>query len=254
MFPEHHYSFQLPADAKIEPDYVDSYRAHKSQPTPATGTAILTKLQPVIERGITSYGGSNVNPMLRSHAKKLTLQAVHSYEPTKGPLKPHILNALQGLKRYATNQQQTVSVPDAVAMEHRTLTTAAAELEDQLNREPTDSELADYTGLSLKRLAYVRQYRGGLSEQQGALVSDDGGLDAGGVRDRTDPLRRNVEFIHPDLDPTNQLLVEHHLGLNGRPKLPLAAVARKLKISPGAVSQRLTSIQRMLDRLDDAHF
>jgi hypothetical protein len=61
-----------------------------------------------------------------------------------------------------------------------------------------------------------------------------------------------AQFLYHDLDPHDQVILEYGLGLNGSPKLPAAQIARRLRISPGAVSQRASRIQQQLDELEDA--
>ncbi len=61
-----------------------------------------------------------------------------------------------------------------------------------------------------------------------------------------------AQFLYHDLDPYDQVILEYGLGLNGSPKLPAAQIARRLKLSPGAVSQRASRIQQQLDELEDA--
>ena len=57
-----------------------------------------------------------------------------------------------------------------------------------------------------------------------------------------------VELVYSDLDETDQLILAHTLGLRGREVLQNQQLAKKLGISPGAVSQRKQRIQRLLDR------
>jgi hypothetical protein len=57
------------------------------------------------------------------------------------------------------------------------------------------------------------------------------------------------EFVYHDLDPIDQVILEHSLGLHGKQVLPNQDIARKLKLSPGAISQRKVRIQDQLNAL-----
>jgi hypothetical protein len=50
------------------------------------------------------------------------------------------------------------------------------------------------------------------------------------------------------MDPINQKIMEHSLGLHGQPRLPNHEIAKLLRLSPGAISQRKARIQQTLDK------
>jgi DNA-binding NarL/FixJ family response regulator len=49
------------------------------------------------------------------------------------------------------------------------------------------------------------------------------------------------------------VILEHALGLHGKPVLQNQQIAKKLRLSPGAVSQRKAKIQAKLNLQDDLH-
>jgi len=53
------------------------------------------------------------------------------------------------------------------------------------------------------------------------------------------------------MDATNQKIMEWTFGLYGSPQLSNQAIAQRLKLSPGAISQRKANIQRILDQEQD---
>jgi DNA-directed RNA polymerase specialized sigma subunit len=244
-----------PSSWKLEPEFHDAFRNFKARPGTGANTEILKALRPTLATGLKSFGGPAANPMLRSRAKRLALDAVRTYDPEQAQLKTHVMNHLQGLNRYAARQGQLLSVPERVAIDRGHLEAAEAELRDTLGREPSSAEVADHTGLSVKRQAYVRGYRPGFAEGQleaGAGGGDgEGGGWVGPAVAQADPTAARLEFLYHDLDPTNQAIVEHAYGLHGRRQLRPGQIAQKLNLSPGAISQRSARIQRMLDELDD---
>ena len=249
-----HPGLDPPDSIKLEPELRQPYADWHARPHPAHADALLKALRPTIDTGVKAFGGPHPSPMTRSRAKRFALDAARTYEPQKGPLRPHLLNHLRALQGYSAASTRLVSVPERVALDRRTLHAAEAELEDRLGRPPSSLEVQDHSGLSAKRQAYVRQYVPGLAEGQSRSKIPGGDDDGGGdpAVERAAPIEQRLEFLLPDLDPVSQALVEHGFGLHGREKLTVGAIARKFGMSPAAISQRAAKIQGMLDELDDS--
>ncbi len=231
----------------LEPDFEPDFNTWKVDSNPHNTTKLLTRLQPTIDRAISAHVGKP-DPILRSRARQITLNAVKSYDPMKAKLSTHLFNQLQGLKRIYRKQTQIIPIPERVSLAQGQLISAEAELLEQLGREATTSELADYTGLSLKRLKQIRTapsnampegYYEGLGDEEGG----------GGFSPEVEggPTRAYIELVHGDLDKANQFIMEATLGMYGRAKLSNQQIAMKLGLTPGAVSQRKAMIQRLID-------
>jgi DNA-directed RNA polymerase specialized sigma subunit len=231
----------------LESEFAEPFKAWKATPGPATNGAMLRAVQPVIDSGVKSYGGGSDSPLLASRARRMVLDALPSYDPTKGPLKVHLDNQLRGLRRIMTRQNQIINVPEQVQLDQHHLFESENRLRDMLGRDPTDLELADETGLSPKRLAYIRKANGGIPEGALDQVSDEGGDGISPAIVNSDDEAWN-QFVHSSLPPTDQLVMEWTLGLNGRKKLPSTLIAQKLGVTPAAVSQRKARIQSLLDQ------
>jgi len=163
-------------------DLTAKWRTYKSMPGPATSGPILKALHPSIESGIKAFGGaSGNNANLRSRARILALDALDTYDPARGPLKGHVMGHMRGLTRYATKQQQTLSVPEAVMLDHKRLADASRELAEELGRDPSDAELADRTGVNLKRIGAVRGAQLGMAQGQVESMTTDEEGDPGDV-------------------------------------------------------------------------
>ena len=243
--------------SRLEPQFAPAYHAWASDPSPAKSDDFLKAVDPVIQEGLNVYGGRNANPMMRSRARRIVLESARRYDPTKAGLKTHLMSHLQGLRRYSAQQTQVIKVPEAVALDQQHLLESETELRDQHGRDPSDLELADHTGLSRRRIAHIRGYRPAVAEGRLASLADqdeEGGA-GGGFEPAVEGPDRSMlraQFLYHDLDPHDQVILEYGLGLNGNPKLPAAQIARRLRISPGAVSQRAARIQQQLDELEDA--
>lgn len=243
-----------------DPDlpYKDAWKAYRASPGPEAADAYLKVIRPTIDQGLGAFGGGSVGPSLKSHAKRIALDAANTYDPERGPLRKHLLNHLQGLRRPAMRQSRVLSVPDAVMIDNKAVMDGTKQLADRLGRDPADSEIADYTGLSIKRIGKVRTYRPGLATGQYAAMATGRGddMDEGGPDDpaveRADPIGERLSLVMEDLDPLDRAILENHFALNGRTKVPASHLARRLNLSPGALSQRSAKLQTMLDELADA--
>ena len=239
--------------SQLEEHFIQPYTAWQRSPTPENTNALLAAIRPVTSSALRAFGGpSATSPTLRSQARILALDAFSSYDQNKAPLKAHIMSRLQRLRRVAANQRQIIRVPEQVAMDQMASEAANKELEEQLGRPPSDSELADYTGLSQKRLSHIRT--GGRPVAESTLTRAGQTEGSGGYDPEVRQLgtRKNEwqELVYSDVDPTNQLIMEHVLGMHGHKAQSPSAVAKMLKISPAAVSHRMATLQQKLDQRD----
>lgn len=235
----------------IEPDFDQPYRAWQQNQSPAHNDMIVEKVQPIIDSALKTYVGQDVPPSVRLQAKRMALDGLKSYDPSKSKLKTHLMWHLQGLKRAAAKSNQILNVPERVRLDGNYVNTSFNELSDKLGRDPSDSELADYTGLSINRIQKVRSYKPGLSEgaasqvytnEDGDSISDPAsripGMDSGGAwRD----------FVYDGLDDRSKLIMEHTFGMNGKKILDNIGIAGKLRITPARVSQIRADIQKKMD-------
>jgi len=237
---------------RLEPDFTPEYDAWKLRPGQDTNAALLKKVSPVIDTAMTTYGlGQSASPTLRSKAKLMALKAMTSYDPSKGNLRTHLLSNLRGLQRASAQEQQIISLPERVAIQQKQLIEMEDNLRDQLGRDPSDGEIADATGLSHKRLAYIRRAHSGIAE--GSITSETAEGDVFTPASRSLGPQNDawMDFVYYDLGPTDQLIMDYTMGRNGTPQLPTSEIARRLGVTPSAVSQRAARIQAMLDEQHD---
>ena len=231
----------------IEPEYAEAYKTWKAAPTPANSTMMVNAVQPVMETALRPLGNS---PALRGHARRLTINALHTYDPTRASLRTHLMGHLQGLKRISGRLDMPINIPERAMLQQRDVFEASRQLEDELGREPSDIELADRTGLSTRRLANLRQYRRPVSESAASFDNADGEIVGPEVEHDT-PQAILENFVYTDLTPRDQLIMDYALGRNGRPKLGGRDIAMKVGITPGAVSQRLAAVQERFNSVRD---
>ncbi len=225
------------------------YKTWAASPkTPADNAAVLTAMQPHIDRAARAQVGE-LNPIVRSRARQMALNSLQTYDPNRGTrVSSHLHNHLQGLKRYTAQLSQGVRIPERVVLDRRTLDGANRELSDDLGRDPTDDELSEHTGLSGRRIASIRR---------GAGMSVNTGRFAGAGEDGSDltPAVHQPEsdawlpLLYDDLSNTDKIIFEHSVGWQGKARLSNGQIAEKLRLSPGRISQRKLAIQQMLDQL-----
>jgi DNA-directed RNA polymerase specialized sigma subunit len=240
-----------PTDSLLEPTYGREYRAWQAKPSPATTGALVRRVQPVLDKALMSYVNGKPSPMMRSQAKQLAIEAMGSYDPAKSKLQTHLLTRLQRLRRISAKETQIIGMPERVMLDRNALQSAESELEDQLGRDATTTELADHTGFSMKRIAQIRNVHAPMAE--GAVSAADpttGGQDPAVAQAGNYGV---AEFVYDDINnDRDRLILEFSLGLHGRPKLSKTEIAKRLRLTPGAVTQRAAKIQAMIDEVADS--
>jgi RNA polymerase primary sigma factor len=232
-------------------DFDATFTQWQKQRTPENNTRLLQSVQPVIDTALTSYAGGNTSPTMRSRARLMALRAMESFDPQKGNVRTHLLSQLQSLRRASAQAQNIISIPEQVGLDYQRLTESENELRDQLGRDPTDDELADHTMLSPRRLRKIRSFSQPVAEGSTIIETGDE-LNDGGVASTIPGSTRAadawLDFVYDDLGATDKLIMDMTLGRNGRRRTSTQEIARRLNITPGAVSQRAAKIQAMLDK------
>ena len=132
----------------------DAYANWRADPTPENMKAVLDDLDTTINSEIQRFSGPK--PLLRSKARALAVKAVRSYDPAGGTrLRSWVVTQLQPLSRY-NNSLKPIYAPEDVSRKAYAISKARETLLDETGREPTDEELADRVGISVKRLGKIR--------------------------------------------------------------------------------------------------
>ena len=221
-----------------------SYEFWQRNQSPANMHQLLQAADSVIGKAITQYAGGD--KAMRAKAKRLAIKAFQSFDPKQGAkLKTHLMIRLRPLQREYTKRTSPLNVPERVQLDQLRLRQAESRLNEELGREPSDVELAEHMGLSTKRIAHVRSYsKGVLAESQ--MRSPEGELQLPASEHVTaDDVW--VEYVHHDLDAKDKKIMEWKTGYNGHAILSTNEIAKRLKMSPSAVSQRAAKIARKLE-------
>jgi len=223
------------SNKKVPPQ---EYTDWKSAPSDENYKNLMSYLKPTIDSGITSFAANKQS--LRTRANILASQALESYEPEKAALKTHVFNHLKRLQRYQQERGHVVHVPENRRADAGRVHKYVLEFQDKQGIEPSDSQLSDHFGMSLKRVRRAR-YGGEIAESQ--VIRDKGDLPGTIHRD---PEKIWADYVYHDLDSINQKIFEWTIGYGGADKLSKKEIARRLKMTPSAVSQRSASIRQQL--------
>lgn len=234
---------------KLEPEYQDAFTGWKADPSPANNGKMLKLMQPVIGKALKAYGGGSTSPLLGSTARRMVLDALPRYDPNKASMRTFVMQNLKGLHRAQAKETQILSIPEQVQLDRMHLQETENQLRDWLGRDPSDSELADESHMPIKRIAYVRKANPAISEGAMEAVMDPNGPGVASEQAGSDSDDEAwTQFVYHSLDPVNQLILEHSVGLNGKKVLENRMLAKKLGITPSAVSQRKVFIQQQMNQ------
>lgn len=198
---------------------------------------VLKELQPTIDKAINNYGGAD--PGLKTKARIIALDAVKSYDNTKGAsLSTFVYGNLQKLLRERGERSNLTHLPENVAIIRNKIKDTIREWEIEHDEEPTVEQLADTTGLSIRRIDAVMNYKPITPDS--LTVSPEGDQLVGADSGRALDLYSRV--IYDELDDTDKKIYEWSTGFGKGTKLSGIEIARKLKMSPAAVSKRYIKI------------
>jgi len=222
-----------------------AYEAWRSNQRPEHMTKLLDAARPVIDRALSAYAGGN--KALTGRAKRLAIDAFRSFDPKRGAkLRTHLYIRLQPLQRAYTKRTSPLAIPERVQLDLLRLQQAERSMRDELNRDPADTELAERLNMPPRRIAHVRAFSKGLVSE-GQLRSPEGEPMQLGLQQHS-PDDIWVEYVHHDLSPIDKKIFEWKTGIYGKRVLTTNEIARRLNISPSAVSQRALKIALLLER------
>ena len=226
------------------------YSKWKQDPTPELGGQLLSALEPHIAASARKYAKDD-NPVLMGRAKTLVIAALPRFDAKRGAnLTTFIDRQLQPLQRWSARKNLGVRVPTRDVQTRKHMETVSAQLEDELGRAPSIEELADRSGVNYETITKLnQQHYPQIAERE--MASEDGSqMTAGDQAVQGDDRDVWLRAIYHDLGPVDQYIMQHTWGLYGANKLDTDQIARKLRVTPGRVSQRRARIDGFLQSLE----
>lgn len=112
-------------------------------------TKLVNHLSPLIYREVSRAAGTLPLAALNAEGKIWTIKAIKTFDPAKGfALSTHVTNYLQRVRRMNYKYQHAARLPENMKIEFHKYNTALGQLSDELNRDPTEEELAAHLGWS----------------------------------------------------------------------------------------------------------
>lgn len=223
----------------------DMVSVWNKDPNEELTSIILQKLKPTINSAMTSYAPGHSKD-LAVKAAKLSLEALKTYDPTRG-VDPttHVFNNLRRLNRISNKRQNIIPISERHAMEYKVMQQAADRFMDTFDREPSDLELADETGFSLKKIQKLRY--GNAVASESSQINEETHTSTAFSSDVTDD--DYYDYVYRSVGPIDQKIMEWASGKYGKAPLSNKDIAAKLHITPAAVSQRRQKILNMLSEV-----
>ena len=225
----------------------DRYTQWQMDPTPVNMGGLMRELDPILVQEVQNYPGPK--DILHIKSKRLAMDAIKSYDPTYGAnLRTWVTNQLKPLSRYGKSME-AVRAPEVATRRAAEINRIREELHDRVGRYPTDSELADETGVSIAKIHKLRAMSGyGASESQYAST------DAGDPQDMPSHSQANApqyaqEAVYAGLDPREKVIFDWKTGSHGKEELSNAEIAARLGVSPAFISQVSADIARRVQKV-----
>lgn len=152
-----------------KPDFIDYkkrdldlYHQWKQSGDKQALGSLIKSLHPIIYSEVRRVSGTLPEAALSAEAKKWAIKALQTYDPAKGvAVSTHVMNYLPKVRRLNYKYQNSARLPENLHLQFTEFQNAVSHLENSLNREPTDEEIAKHLGWS-KPL--VVKFKGSLYE------------------------------------------------------------------------------------------
>lgn len=223
----------------------------QKDPSPEASYTLIKKLEPYISHTIIAAGGDPDNPALRAKACMMALQYMKKYNPEHSTVQNYIYGQMRGLNRVIGNDNNIIQVPESVVLARKQIDEAEKELFDQLGYYPSTAQIANYTGIPVKKITKLRDVSPAVSEGTVAALENAADTHMRMVGSTAGDDAWN-EYVYDTLSDRQKAVMERLYGMHGyKPQTP-EMISKDLDISRAAVSQHKKAIDKLLD--DDARY
>ena len=227
--------------------YTQAYNKWVTDPSPDNMAGLVSAFAPTINSELQQYSGSR--ELLRSRAKAFVIDAIRSFNPEgRTNLNTWVVTNLKQLSRYGKSLR-TVHTSEDIARNVAEYRRSIAELEDSLGREPTDEELQDHTGWSMKTLAKIKD--ASVQTVNSQTVTNNEGEN--GPEDPETMHIDNVPYaadaVYASLGDRDRDIYDYKLGAHGREQLSGKELAARLGVTPAYISQRANDIGSIMSTM-----
>ena len=197
----------------------------------------LRDMGPTITKAVNTYAQGD--KLYTTQARIMAINAAKNYDPKKGAsISTHVMNQLHPLQRLAAQRGNLTRISENVSQQRAIVQRAIRELRADIGEEPTTEQIATKVGMSIKRIDDLMNYRPIVADS--IAVSPEGDSLGAHEVDRALSLYDNV--IYNELDNTDKKIYEWSTGYGKGERLSGIEIARRLNITPAAVSKRYAKI------------
>lgn len=221
----------------------EAYEEYRQRPDSQNLNRVLTALDSTISKGLQRYAGGE--PNLRIRARIEAAKAVKSFKPDKGKaqLTSWVYTHLQRLQRVRGDRSAAVRLPEAIRTRALSLKTMRDELTERLGHEPDLQTLSEQSGFSMPK---IKEALGAYREISASGLETEKGDSLATMEERTVDDDPRLDYIYYDQDPVGRKVMEWRMGYGGVKKLSGNEVAKRLGVTPAAVSSRLATVEKQL--------
>ncbi|MDB6129757.1 MAG: sigma-70 family polymerase sigma factor [Verrucomicrobiales bacterium] len=191
------------------------------------------------------------------------MKAVERFDPAKGKFSTYACWWIkQSIKRALANQAKTIRLPVHFLDKISKLRQANVRLQDELGREPSEEELAEFLGVSESRIALMQSsalrpasldapIADGESNSFGELVEDENASSPYEELEEKTVLKMLREMIK-FLNPRETVILRYRFGLDGTRERTLDEVGEKFGVSRERARQvqnnALSKLRKMIEQ------
>lgn len=224
-------------------DVVDRWKSNKN---PKDTEFILNSLKPTISSAINSYA-PGMEKELKVKAASIALKSLDNYNKDSGAdPKTYVFHNLKRLNRVVSDRNNIIHIPEQVSFDLNKVNTAISKFYDDKDREPTMEELSDITGFSISKINKLLNNNNSIVSESSTL-SDESEKSTISKKVLTD--KDYFDYVYRSVDPIDKKIMEWSSGIYSNKIKSNIEIARDLKITPSAVSQRKNKIYNMLSEV-----
>jgi hypothetical protein len=209
-------------------------------PTPEKFENLYNTFDNSIEKSINEMGGLNTplpRPALKNQATIYFDKALNTFRADSGAKFTTWLNIqMQPLKRFIRDNSDIAHIPDNRVIHVARMRDTVANLSDELGRSPSTQEIADSMRLDVKEIGRLQR------EMKKDLLVENG-LESFMPTQDVEIIEDRAAALMMDLKPQDAVVLEHLLGLYGKPKLTPNQIAKKLDVEQTKVRSSMATIQ-----------
>lgn len=222
---------------------LELWKQWKKTKSPNDLQKLLDQMTPILLREVNKWAPAMSRSFLEAEAKRLAVEAFNSYDPNAGTaLSTYVASRLPKLSRIVYSTQNTARLSETKNLLFHAYSSAVNDLRGQHGREPTNDEIADSLGWSMKKLdKFQRQ-----TQRKEFVESEDHPEE----ETEEDNL---VDFIYHDLTPLQKSIFEYSTGYLGKPKLSGAEIMKRLSITQGQLSYQKNMIVSAVKKAKVTH-